>query len=114
MEFIYVLVISAAITGGIVYGVGRFSRGRRRPSKKSLLDGLDLEIDEDFLEDVDSGFEGRVYRKAAETEARESKPAGKVSEYPPCFGTADAYSTCKRDCSVLDECASTIKILEGL
>jgi hypothetical protein len=116
MDFIYIVLLSAAITGGIVYLIHSFSRPKKRPSKRSIIDDLDFEIDEDFLEDVDEGFEGRVYGKVQETPTMEvkQKPMGKISDYPPCFGTLDVYNKCKKDCNVLNECASTIKMLKRL
>jgi hypothetical protein len=74
---------------------------------KSLVDS-EVQNDEDFLEDVEEGFQGKV-----DTEKKISQSREPEKVYPDCFGAIDRYKSCKRDCNVSDECASTVKILEG-
>jgi hypothetical protein len=68
----------------------------------------EVQDEENILEDVDEGFQGKVY---AEREPIKSKKPAKV--YPNCFGSIDRFKSCKRDCNVSKECASTVKMLEG-
>jgi hypothetical protein len=109
MDFIYVILVSIAVTGVIVYGIYYFTRSPRqhRTQMESYVES-EVQNDEEFLEDVEEGFQGKVY---SERETTQSVEPAKV--YPDCFGSTDRYKSCKRDCSVSNECASTVKMLEG-
>ena len=111
MNFEYIVLASGAVTVAVVYGIYRLAHNKKAPRRPHREDeeDLELEIKEDFIEDVEEKFEGEVYKKAID-----AQPTKSLKEYPECFGATDRYSACKRDCSVLDECASTIKLLEGL
>ncbi len=109
MEFIYVILVSIAVTGGIVYGIYYFTRSPRQPrSRMESYVESEVQYDENIVEDVKEGFQEKVY---TEREPTKSKKPAKV--YPDCFGSIDRYTSCKRDCNVSKECASTVKILEG-
>jgi hypothetical protein len=93
MDFIYVILVSIAVTGVIVYGIYYFTRSPRQHRTQM----------ESYVES-----EVKVY---SERETTQSVEPAKV--YPDCFGSTDRYKSCKRDCSVSNECASTVKMLEG-
>jgi hypothetical protein len=107
MQLSIILLISAALTGGIVYGIYHLTRSRslERPLLKAVED-LDFPVEEKQ--------QVLTERKSVVKDAQSSSGVGgKIKNYPDCFGTKEKYSSCKRDCAVSGECASTINVLEG-
>ncbi len=109
MGFTYVILLSIALTGAIVYGIYYFTRSPKQPRSQmeSIVDS-EVRTDEDFFENIEEGFQGKVYTKKKMTQSDE---LGKA--YPECFGSTHSFNSCKRDCNVSNECSSTVKMLEG-
>jgi hypothetical protein len=104
------LLFSVVITGLIVFLITRLTGdggGRRNKPLLSKEVERQIQIEDDFLEDVGEDFEGTVYKSTEKLE----KP--KLKTYPACFGTLTRYNTCKRDCNAVEECSQTVNILKG-
>jgi hypothetical protein len=123
MEPTYIFLVSILITGVVVYIVYYYTQNQKTsPPLKTAAKDPGFELEEDFLDDIGGEFKSEVYKKTHKSELiPESElktittPSKKViKKYPECFGTVKKYSSCRRDCDVLDECTSTINILEGL
>ncbi len=110
MDFTWIVLVSAIVTAGVIYGIYYFTRPNqiRSPRIEGADDKSILELDEDFLGDVESGFDEGVYRKIGV-----SISEGEEAVYPDCFGSVDSNADCEAGCGVSEECISTVKILKG-
>lgn len=99
MDFTWIVLVSAIVTAGVIYGIYYFTRPNQIRSPR---------MDEDFLGDVESGFDEGVYRKMGV-----SISEGEEAVYPDCFGSVDSNADCEAGCGVSEECISTVKILKG-
>ncbi|GBE56832.1 hypothetical protein BMS3Bbin16_01043 [archaeon BMS3Bbin16] len=106
MDFTWIVLISALVTAGVIYGIYFFTRPqqvRMQPKKKQIdVDTFDLE--EDFFGDVEAGFEDGVSLSVEVVTA---------DVYPDCFGSVDKIDCNEDGCSVFEECRSTVKVLKG-
>lgn len=112
MDFTGIVLVSAFVTAGVIYGIYFFTQPRRArgQSKKDRAVKGGIKFEEDFLGDVEAGFEGHVYQKAGFNVQTESGPE---SVYPDCFGSVDKIECSEDSCSVSDECRSTVNLLKG-
>ncbi len=113
MQIVYLFLISIALTGGIVYTLYRLTNNSFRPKKNLKLDLTDLEVDENFIADIEGDFVGEVYKSVAATVLPDKQIERDGKRYPKCFGTVEAYNSCNKGCNVVSECTSTVNILKG-
>jgi hypothetical protein len=100
MQPIYILLASAAVTGGIVYGIYYLTASKKVKSKdKASLKDIDPMVTEGFLDEIEEEFEARV-----NAEAPLEKTSKSIEEYPDCFGTSEKSASCAHDCSVARGC----------
>lgn len=96
--------------------------------KSELMESLDKrykELMETYAKDVEveisEGKEGAEKRtkavKGGEGPGKKSKKRAKdlsPKEYRDCFGNAEDYEKCKRDCGSEEECAKAVRLLEDV
>ncbi len=109
MDILYLVLVSVVLTGAITYTIYYVTKDKKS-AKKTGLTEIETYIDENFMEDIEGEFEGRIYKKAESAEIQERY----TGRYPSCFGSVDIYKVCKRECGVFKECDSTVKVLERL
>jgi hypothetical protein len=113
MQPIYIVLTSAAVTGGIVIGIYYLTRSSKnqspqQPQPERGIEDLYLGLDEELLEELEEGI-------VSEEEKREKvlENTNSPKKYPDCFGSKKKFKTCEKDCGVSKECNSTIEVLEG-
>lgn len=106
-----IVLISIFFTTGVVYLIFQGTRGKSNKREKKTLfkEPLDLPFDEDFLDEVESKFEGNVY-KALSFLDKETPPM--QARRLDCFGNPDVYSVCEKHCLENKECKSTVSVLQ--